>query len=61
MVSRVDALEAPGLLIEALAERLTPLGVPFVAIDESQDGHGVEDVMAALLEAPFGETPGSLS
>jgi len=50
VVSRVEASDAPGLLIEALRERLAPLGVPFVAIDESREGHGVEDVMAALLE-----------
>jgi len=45
----------PGVHISALLERLAPLGVRFVAIDEEFDGHGVDDVVVALSD---GHDPG---
>ena len=38
----------PGIHIERLMELLEPLGVRFVAIDESVEGHRVDDVVKAL-------------
>ena len=42
------ARHKPGVHIELLMELLEPLGVRFVAIDESVEGHGVDTVVEAL-------------
>jgi predicted secreted protein len=49
-VRAVDTAEKPGVHIEILMELLGPLGVRFAAIDESVEGHRVEEVIAALTK-----------
>jgi predicted secreted protein len=39
----------PGVHIAALLERLGPLGVRFFAIDESVEGHRVDEVLRGLV------------
>ncbi len=51
-VSEVSSAPVPGTHIAALKELLDPLGVKFVAIDESVEGHLVDEVIAEL--APGG-------
>ena len=44
----VTSVPRPGVHIEILMELLEPLGVKFVAIDESVPGHDVDAVVSAL-------------
>ncbi|MCL4079453.1 hypothetical protein MX659_07635 [Coriobacteriia bacterium Es71-Z0120] len=48
VVSRVESAPLPGVYIEALLERLEPLGIRFFAIDESVEGHRVDEVIRGL-------------
>ena len=52
VVSRVGLADRPGLLVAALQARLAPLGVPFFAIDESEDGHRVDAVLEGISPEP---------
>jgi predicted secreted protein len=47
-VGETNVQRGSGVHIEALRERLEPLGVTFTAIDESVEGHGVEQVLKDL-------------
>ena len=47
-VREVGSEPGSGVHVEALRERLEPLGVAFTAIDESVEGHEVERVLADL-------------
>lgn len=48
VVSGVESAPLPGVHIEALLERLEPLGIHFFAIDESVEGHHVDEVIRGL-------------
>ena len=49
-VSDARTSPQPGVHIEILQELLEPLGVRFTAIDESVEGHRVDEVVEALTE-----------
>jgi len=48
VVSNTDRAPRPGVHIEVLMELLEPLGVRFVAIDESVVGHGMDAAIETL-------------
>jgi predicted secreted protein len=48
VVAESGRAKKPGVHIEQLMELLEPLGVRFTAIDESVEGHRVDDVVAQL-------------
>lgn len=48
VVSDVETTPVPGVHISALLERLEPLGIRFFAIDESVEGHRIDEVVRGL-------------
>lgn len=49
VVATAAASPQPGIHIAALQARLEPLGLTFTGIDESDEGHRVAEVIAALI------------
>lgn len=52
LVARSATTAQPGIHMEALMERLAPLGITFTAIDESVDGHRTDGVLRDLFGEP---------